>query len=281
MMCTSPISIKTDGGYMFVPCGQCIACRINKARDWSTRVYAESRCYSESIFLTLTYDDEHLPNPNSVHKDELQRFMKRLRKAIYPDKVRYFACGEYGGRFGRAHYHLILFNLSGFDRRLFSEHQYDQKSKGYYCKCSAWDKGLVHFGFVTPNSAEYVARYTLKKVTGEKGKEYYKDLGIEPEFSLMSRRPGIGLGFMDRFRDELLRNGFLVFDGCKKSLPRYWRDKLGIKRTLGYEMLQDQRLQEFIKKRLSLTPEEFKRLGQDWVDELKQRERNNKERYKQ
>ena len=115
MICTSPISIKGDNGYMFVPCGQCIACRINHAKEWATRIYGESRMHDENIFLTLTYDDEHLPKDNSVHKDEVQRFMKRLRKAVYPDKVRYFLCGEYGGQFGRPHYHVILFGLSGFD----------------------------------------------------------------------------------------------------------------------------------------------------------------------
>lgn len=281
MMCTSPIRVNDGRNYMLVPCGQCIACRINKAKEWAVRVYAESRLYEDSIFVTLTYDDEHLPADGSVHKDELQRFMKRLRKLIYPNKVRYFSCGEYGGQFGRPHYHIILFGLSGFDIRVFSDHMPDTRTKGYYCKCKAWDKGLVHFGFVTPRSSEYVARYTLKKVTGEKGKEHYKELGIEPEFSLMSRRPGIGLGFMDKFRDELLSHGFLVFDGSKKSLPRYFRDKLDIKSNFAEIMRKDKKFQEYLKSRLELSDEDFLRLGKLFRDELLQRDRNNKERYKQ
>lgn len=280
MMCTSPLIIKGDRGYMKVPCGQCIACRVNRNRDWATRIYAESRLHSDNIFLTLTYDDEHLPKDNSVHIEDLQKFMKRLRRYLEPDVVRFFGVGEYGGQFMRPHYHIALFNVSGFDTRVFSEHMYDNKSKGYYVKCKAWNKGFVHFGFITYQSAQYISGYVLKKVTGKGSKEHYKELGIEPEFALMSRRPGLGLGFMDSFRDELLHHEFIVVDGLKKPLPRYFQDKLDIKNTIGHEMKSDKRFFDGLEEFIHSNPEDILKKEKKVREERIQRARNNNERYK-
>lgn len=280
MMCTSPIVIKGDNGYMTVPCGQCIACRLNRNSEVATRIYAESRMHDDNIFLTLTYDDEHLPENDSVKVDELQKFMKRLRRLIEPDKIRYYAVGEYGGTFYRPHYHLAVFGLSGFDSRVFSGHMYDKKSKGYYVECKAWHNGLVHFGFISRRSAEYIAGYILKKVTGEKGKEHYKELGIEPEFAIMSRKPGLGLAFMDKFRDELLSHEFLVIDGRKKPLPRYFKEKLGIKDTLGHEMKKDEEHQKYVDEMSVVSFDELLARGKKARETRLQQARNNKERYK-
>lgn len=280
MKCTGPIVIKGDNGYMEVPCGQCIACRVNKNSDWATRIYAESRMHEDNIFLTLTYDDEHLPTGASVEVDELQKFMKRLRRLIEPDTIRFFGVGEYGGTFMRPHYHLAIFGLSGFDPRVFSGHLYDRKSKGYYVECKAWHKGLVHFGFISLRSAQYISGYVLKKVTGKKGKEHYESLGIKPEFAIMSRRPGLGLGFMDKFHDELVLNEFLVINGVKKPLPRYFQTKLNIKGSLGHEMKKDEEHRKYVEEMAFMPFDEFVKRGQKLADERQQRERNNKERYK-
>lgn len=275
MMCISPISIKDDRGRpgMLVPCGQCIACRLNKAREWSIRIANEARYYDDSIFLTLTYDDEHLPADKSVHKDELQRFLKRLRKLIFPDKIRYFACGEYGGQFGRPHYHAIIFNLSGFDSRVFSD-WYKSKNDGYFVRCKAWQKGWVHFGYVTEESGGYVARYTLKKVKGKGATEHYKELGIEPEFALMSLKPGIGSAFMAEFRYDILRNGTVMSKSGATSAPRYYKDKLGYKNTIGYQLKRERELKEYLSQPLDLSA------GYKHVLEQEQKARNIKERFK-
>lgn len=184
-----------DGiGYTSYPCGQCIACRLNKVRDWTIRLMHENRFHKDSCFLTLTYDPEHLPADGSVHKEDMQNFMKRLRN--YCPNVRFFGCGEYGERYARPHYHLIIFGLSYKDP-IFAGKKYDNKSKGYYLKSKLWKNGNMYLGDVTYSSCRYVASYVNKKQFGKKGKDFYSARGIEPEFTLMSRRPGIGAEFVN------------------------------------------------------------------------------------
>ena len=111
-MCTKPHLIfdKVHSVYMEVPCRMCMECRLNYTREWAMRICNEANSYDNNCFLTLTFNDEHLPNDNSIHKRDLQLFVKRLRKALVGKKIRYFGCGEYGGKFGRPHYHIIIFN---------------------------------------------------------------------------------------------------------------------------------------------------------------------------
>lgn len=194
MRCTSPFKKEINGVIREIPCGQCIACRLNHARMWSIRISHEATCHAHNVFLTLTYDDDNLPKDNSVHKRELQLFFKRLRKDLGGVKIRYFACGEYGDQFGRPHYHAIIFGIS-YDCHVFKNKRFDKKTNGYHCQIDAWNKGLCHIGSVTVDSANYVAGYVTKKLKGKGAKEHYDKLGIEPEFVLMSRRPGIGSDF--------------------------------------------------------------------------------------
>ena len=199
----------------------------------------EAKMYKECVFITLTYDEDHLPagrvsRPTLV-KEDLQNFMKRLRYFIEPDKVRFFGCGEYGTLNKRPHYHLIIFGLSLHDKRVFTNAIYDHKSKGYYCLCKAWDKGLVHCGFVSVGSANYVAQYQLKKIKGKGAQDKYKSLGIVPEFALMSTKPGIGLKFMELHGDEFIRDGYIIQQGKKVGIPRYYKDKLDIKNSDTYK----------------------------------------------
>lgn len=227
MICSHPITIKNNRGeYIDVPCGQCMACRLNYGRDWAVRITSEARCYDENVFVTLTYDDEHLPENGSLVKKDVQDFMKRLRKALSPRKVRFFLSGEYGDTFGRPHYHLIIFNLGMFND-VFKEHVYDKQHDGYCCRCAVWNKGNVYLGNVTVDSARYVAKYTVKKLKGKKAFEHYESLGIIPEFSLMSRRPGIGAVFCDKFSDELADFGSVMQKGIPTPLPRYFKDRCG------------------------------------------------------
>lgn len=212
----------------------------------------EAKMYAECVFITLTYDDEHLPDGKvsrpTLVKSDLQDFMKRLRYYIEPDKVRFFGCGEYGTLNKRPHYHLIIFGLSMHDKRVFTNAIYDYKSKGYYCLCKAWDKGLVHCGFVSVGSANYVAQYQLKKIKGKGASDKYKSLGIEPEFALMSTKPGIGLKFMELHGDEFVRDGYIIQQGRKVGIPRYYKEKLNIKDSDVYQKLLAENTEERIKK---------------------------------
>ena len=192
MRCTSPFKKEVNGVMVELSCGQCMACRLNHARMWSIRISQEASLYKDNTFLTLTYDDEYLPKNKSLVKRDVQLFIKRFRKMI-GSKVRYFLCGEYGDRFQRPHYHVILFGVPR-DCKLFSLRRTKAKG-GYRCSIPCWKYGFAHVGSVTVDSANYVAGYITKKLKGRGSAEYYSSRGIEPEFVLMSRRPGIGADF--------------------------------------------------------------------------------------
>ena len=209
---------------MQVPCGQCMACRLNYGREWSLRICHEMLYHKKSCFLTLTYDDEHLPDNNSLDKDDIQRFFKRLRKNT-DEPLRYFCSGEYGDTFGRPHYHYIIFGLSCDDDVFLGKH-FSKKAGGYYCKMKEWPYGHCFVGEVTPDSAAYVARYQLKKVKGKQSKKYYEEKGIIPEFALMSRNPGIGACFVDEHRNFLREKYGVNFKGTLMKQPRYYENRI-------------------------------------------------------
>lgn len=240
MRCLSPILVRNKQGQLVsAPCGQCIHCRLNYARQWSIRIAHERLKYgSNCCFLTLTYSDQFLPADRSVHKSELQKFFKRLRKQLGVKKIRYFACGEYGGLFGRPHYHVCLFGVP-VDSKIFrNRHVHYEKGKpcGWHADLDSWRDpdsheylGKVHVGSLTPESANYVAGYILKKVKGKYAAEYYANLGIEPEFVLMSRKPGIGEDYVVKHKDYYQVNRYVTIKGTKYPLPRYYVNKAGVK----------------------------------------------------
>lgn len=219
---------------MVVPCGRCIGCRLDRSRDWATRIANEASLHECNSFLTLTYDDEHLPDDYSVRVRDLQLFMKRLRKAISPTKCRFFACGEYGEENGRPHYHVILF---GYD---FPDGVPWRKSKtGFIIRRSAqleqlWPFGYSEVGTVTSASGGYVARYVLKKVGGVAADEHYQRLHpltgeicwVSPEFAVMSTKPGIGRDWFERYEKDAFPSDFLVVDGKKVPIPKYYGKQL-------------------------------------------------------
>lgn len=173
-MCKKPLTGR--GGVRF-GCGQCVPCRINRRRPWTARIALEAMCHKESWFVTLTYDDKHLPEGGNLVPKHLQNFLKRLRFAV-PEKIRFFAVGEYGDKSWRPHYHLVIFGLR------------DPLS----CVAAWRDRdgrpiGIVHIGTVTSASAGYVAGYTVKKMTSTADDRLK---GLHPEFARMSRRPAIG-----------------------------------------------------------------------------------------
>lgn len=137
-------------------------------------MYLELLQHRQSCFVTLTYDPANLPSDGSLRKRDLQLYMKRLRQAVYPLQVRFFGVGEYGDQTFRPHYHVVLYGLGRMD--------HDPITK-------SWGLGLVHIGDTTKDSIQYVAGYVTKKMTK---KDDPRLQGKAPEFSLMSRRPGIG-----------------------------------------------------------------------------------------
>lgn len=215
-------------GCIHIPCGQCIGCRLDRSVLWATRIMHESRMHKFSSFVTLTYDDEHLPYGGCLHYRHFQLFMKRLRKKLGP--VRFFMCGEYGDQFGRPHYHAALFGVAFGDRT-----PWRKSSAGFQLYRSkvleaAWDFGGAEIGDLSFESAAYVARYCTKKVTGDMAESHYAKLvpetgeliQIPPEFARMSLKPGIGTDWFRKYGGHAIEHGFVIMDGRKLPVPKYY-----------------------------------------------------------
>lgn len=220
---------------MFIPCGQCIACRLKRAREWAHRCVHEASLYTDNCFLTLTYNDDNLiwtdKGPTLYHR-HFQLFMKKLRKR-HPDlNIRYFMCGEYGEQFSRPHYHACIFGYAFPDRKPY-------KRSGSFMLytseevSSLWEYGFNTIGELNFDTACYCARYVMKKVTGEKANAHYGNDGINndvksrtPEYCTMSRRPGIGRAWYEKYRNDLYNSDVCVTNPSFISKPPKYYDRL-------------------------------------------------------
>ena len=228
---------------MSVPCGQCIGCRLERSRQWAVRCMHESSLHTDTSFITLTYDDEHLPRFGSLLMDDWQKFFKRLRRRSR-ERVRFFGCGEYGAESGRPHYHACLFGLDFADKVLWSNRSGYDVYRSPLLE-SVWTFGQSEIGSLTFESAAYVARYCLKKVTGPKAREHYEcvdpesgELGSRlPEFATMSRRPGIGAGWFEEFGTEVYPSDEVIVRGVSCKPPRFYDRLLQSEEPLRYEEL--------------------------------------------
>lgn len=201
-----------------LPCGQCIGCRLERARQWAVRCVHEASLHEKNCFLTLTYNQENLPEGQSLCLDHFQKFMKRLRRK-YGSGIRFFHCGEYGDELGRPHYHALLFNFDFDDKKYWSE---KNGNKVYTSESlsTLWPYGFGVIGDVTFESAGYVARYALKKVTGASAPSYYGDK--KPPYVTMSRRPGIGYEWFNKYRGDVYPLDRVIVRGVSGKAPRYY-----------------------------------------------------------
>lgn len=210
-----------------LPCGKCAGCKMSKAQEWALRCYHESTLHSENCFVTLTYRDADLPDDDSLDVDVLQRFIKRLRKEIYPVKIRHFSCGEYGAKKERPHYHLAIFGWEPKD--VYNDRVTGSGNIVFQSKIleKLWPYGYITVGELSKASAGYIARYTVKKQTGVKKYYYENEYGemVEkfPEFGIMSRRPGIGYEWFEKYWKDC-RKDFLMHEGKKVPVPKYYRN---------------------------------------------------------
>ncbi|AXH71825.1 MAG: replication initiator protein [Microviridae sp.] len=225
-------------GRVLLPCGQCIECRLSKAREWALRCVHESKLYRHSSFVTLTYDDDHL-NSYSLDYRDFQLFAKRTRQEIGP--FRFFMAGEYGEENWRPHFHALLFGVSFSDRQFLKKSPSGQTIYRSKILSDLWKNGLVSVGDVTFESAGYVARYVVKKRTGVDAQEHYMRVDprtgevvqLVPEFCRMSngggrgseKHGGIGARFYWKFKEEMKVRDSVVLGGVEHSMPRYY-DKL-------------------------------------------------------
>lgn len=234
MACTRPLNAyKSPSGKIFftpfrgatftqVPCGQCIGCRLTHSRDWATRCVHEAHMHDRNCFLTLTYSDENLPENSTLVRKHLTDFLKRYRKAVDPVKLRYFGCGEYGSKLSRPHYHLIIFGHDFDDKLLYKQGKFPLYNSALLS--SLWPFGFSVLAGFSFESAAYVARYCVKKITGAKAEEHYGSR--IPEFSAMSRMPGIGYEFFIRFYDDIVNSDACIGRGGRQIKPPRYYDKL-------------------------------------------------------
>lgn len=276
---------KRQGRLLQLPCRHCVGCRLSKSREWANRAVMEQMYHQESWFLTLTYDDEHLPRSYpvdestgeiiSVHatlvKKHLQDFLKRLRFHT-TQKFRYFVAGEYGTQSYRPHYHLLLFGLRLNDLSVISQNFAGQS---YYVsdmiqKC--WPDGIHILGPVTWQSASYVAQYTMKKATHGYDPRYYRVAAIQPEYQSMSLKPGLGRQYYDDHPDLFDYQTFSVSTpqgGRRMVPPEYFRKLFKAEHPEEYlRRSLDSRKEQEIKEHLELLLTD-----KDYCDILKDKER--------
>jgi hypothetical protein len=220
-----------------VPCGQCIGCRLDRSRQWAIRCLHEASLYNSNCFITLTYADEYIPYKNSLDKRAFQLFMKRLRKK-YGNKIRYYQCGEYGEITQRPHYHAIIFNFDFPDKKL---HKIQNKHRLYTSASleELWPYGYSLIGNVSFQSAAYVARYIMKKVTGPAAELHYGER--IPEYTTMSRRPGIGKAWFDKYKDDVYPTGAIVINGKEIKPPKYYDRQYEIIEEVEYSRIKSKR----------------------------------------
>lgn len=230
-----------------VPCGNCIGCRLRKSEEWATRMMLENMLYKDNntYFVTLTYNDENLPNNNSLDLNSITTFLDTLRKSqlrLYNNVgIRYYLAGEYGDMSKRPHYHIIIYGLKLNDKDDYFLKYYTRTNYGnlYISKYleKLWNKGFVVVAKVSWRTCAYVARYVTKKLNGVQA-DTYKELGIEPEKARMSRMPGIGYEyFKSNYKDiysVIDENGkmyikdyiILPEDSKKRHIPKYYDNLL-------------------------------------------------------
>ncbi|UDN67705.1 replication initiator protein [robinz microvirus RP_97] len=216
-----------DGRPLILPCGRCIGCRLERSRQWAMRCVHEAQCHDANSFVTLTYDEAHF-EPSLVYKD-FALFMRRLRKRVL--HPRFYMCGEYGENTLRPHFHALLFNVGFPDR-----YPWRMSGTGFQLYRSPlleelWTAGQSEVGDVSFESAAYVARYVMKKVTGDLAGPHYTRVVSEtgevvqvvPEFCHMSR--GIAREWIRRYNGEVYRgdgDAYCVVNGMKVKPPRYY-----------------------------------------------------------
>lgn len=240
MVCNFPVTIKSEQfpQGIQVPCGHCIACRIQHSKEWAMRILHELPYWDSAVFITLTYDDDHLPEDSSLHKETLQDFFKHLRKKLtindhgkidYTARtIKYYACGEYGEKYNRPHYHAIVFGLSKDDSELIK-------------KC--WPYGFIKVGTVTYDSARYVADYVDKKYNGEKAHEKYA--GKQIPFQLQSQ--GIGRRYALENAGKLRSDLSIKFRGTTQGINRYYKKILDIDREDSFRSGEQSRFERNVR----------------------------------
>lgn len=265
MACYHPSTVRVDRldgpragrDSVQVGCGNCLGCRKDESRDWAVRLAHEQAMHPlSSYFVTLTYNDEHLPGywPDddrefgSLDPAETTDFLKRLRRRV-GDRIRYFYCGEYGGRSDRPHYHFAMFGASFLDRDQVGERHGSPVFHSDMLR-SSWPFGNHEITTLNFGACAYVAGYVNKKIASPFDGHRYERvdqetgevIGLVPEFRQMSRRPGLGRAFLEKYWRDIYPRDEIVLDGKKFRPPRYY-DK--VMERIAPEVIEEVKFKRF------------------------------------
>ena len=250
-----------------LPCGQCIGCRLERSRQDAVRCMHESQMHTNNCYITLTYDDDHLPEYGSLNKTDIQKFLKRLRKRLPYQfmsdgtkfKFRYMQCGEYGDQTFRPHHHAVIFGYDFPDKELYRP---PHLNNGYALYTSdllhdIWGNGHCSVGALTFESAAYVARYVTKKITGKfsrkvnekTGLRHYERIDSEtgeiielmPEYGTRSLKPGLGSTWLEKYQSDVYPHDEVIVRGKRAKPPRYYDKRFEIVDPDALKLLKDQR----------------------------------------
>lgn len=204
-----------------VPCGKCTNCKIQIAKEWALRCCLELPYWEKAIFTTLTFRDSEMTDL-SIHKTEFSEFIHNIRNDLRKEKkqIKVLGCGEYGDESMRKHYHAIIFGIGlGNEKTTISKNCETYLSENSIIEKN-WTKGNVFNGVVTYNSCRYVASYVFKKYYDDLKEEVYINNGLENPFQHTSQ--GIGRQFFNEYKNTILDNGYIMFNGIKHTIPRYF-----------------------------------------------------------
>lgn len=245
----SKLSKALNAERLSIPCGRCIGCRLERSRQWALRCVHEAELHEDNAFITLTYAPANIPVGGTLVKKDFQDFAKRLRKKFKGRRISYFHCGEYGERTRRPHYHALLFGVDFPDKTLFKKSADGSAIYTSELLQRLWPQGFCTVGAVTFESAAYVARYVMKKITGDAAEKHYERIDPEtgevshllPEYTTMSLKPAIAKGWYEKFKSDAYPSDFLVLRGRKMKPPKYYDRLLELEDPVELERVKARR----------------------------------------
>lgn len=202
--------------------------------------------YERNAFVTLTYDDDHLPDRGCLVYADFQKFMKRLRKAVQVP-VRFYMCGEYGSENGRPHFHSCLFGWDADDKTYWRKSEAGAKCYRSALLEQLWPFGHAELGAITFESAAYAARYCVQKVTGDAAQAHYSrtdsrgSYQLPPEFNRMSLKPGIGARWLQKWQGDVYPHDYVVINAKEVKPPKFYDRRYARSDPEAWEQIQFQR----------------------------------------
>lgn len=270
------ITFDATRGYYDRPlrlaCGQCRGCRLRRTRDWAIRAVHESQMHARNSFVTLTYNNEHLPEDQSVDVEHWQKFAKRVRKEYGP--FRFLHCGEYGEKTLRPHYHAVIFGLNFHEDRAKIGNPSGHPLYASPTLARLWPWGFSAIGDVTFDSAAYVASYTFKKTKGpaEEAQNQRIDTStgevwsVKSPYATMSRNKGLGTTWFEKYRGDLYPHDYAIAKGQKFRPPKFYDRMLEKSDPDLWEEIKEKR-----KVHVLQSPQELSQARQDTKEEVLRR----------